>query len=176
MKKLIYLLGTVFILSIITVACQKQDSFSEQDETDLKKKMPKIQICHLKGNGNYNVIEVNKNALPAHLAHGDMVVFGETGKYVLDFLLGTTHYLHDMLITNNSFSGTGGYPADGPYTHTWTVSGIIDNAGNVSFTISYDNSDYYADVVGIFECGSSYGGTWNNATQSGTWTGYYVAD
>jgi len=179
MKKLIYILGVIIGLSLIIIACEKQDNAIEPEDTELKAKKAKkdkINVCHLKGNGNYKIININKNALPAHLAHGDMVVFGETGKYVLDFLSGTTHYVHDMEITDNSFSGTGGYPSGGPYTITWTVSGTIDNAGNISFTIDYDNSNYYGDVEGLFECGNGYGGTWSNDTQSGTWTGYYVVD
>jgi hypothetical protein len=30
-----------------------------------------VGICHLTGNGDYIFIEVNQNAVPAHLAHGD---------------------------------------------------------------------------------------------------------
>lgn len=32
----------------------------------------KVKICHLTGNGDYILIEVNQNAVPAHLAHGDI--------------------------------------------------------------------------------------------------------
>jgi hypothetical protein len=32
----------------------------------------KVDICHALGNGGYNLISVNMNALEAHLAHGDI--------------------------------------------------------------------------------------------------------
>jgi hypothetical protein len=33
----------------------------------------KVNICHVTGNGTYNYISVSSNALPAHIAHGDVV-------------------------------------------------------------------------------------------------------
>jgi hypothetical protein len=42
----------------------------------------KVQICHLNGNGTYNVLTVSQSALPAHLAHGDGLpgaIVGEIG-------------------------------------------------------------------------------------------------
>jgi len=35
-------------------------------------KLPKVAICHLTGNGSYNRIDINGNALPAHQSHGDL--------------------------------------------------------------------------------------------------------
>ena len=34
-------------------------------------KLPKVDICHITGNGKYVLINVSENAKPAHLAHGD---------------------------------------------------------------------------------------------------------
>lgn len=39
----------------------------------------KVDICHFAGNNNYSVISVSTNALPAHLAHGDVVLEDEDG-------------------------------------------------------------------------------------------------
>ncbi len=36
---------------------------------------PKVEICHLTGNGSYILINVSSNALDAHEAHGDMAPF-----------------------------------------------------------------------------------------------------
>ena len=36
-------------------------------------KADKVDVCHVTGNG-FNVISVSGNALPAHQAHGDLVV------------------------------------------------------------------------------------------------------
>ena len=33
----------------------------------------KIKVCHVTGNGTAHVIDIDKHALPAHLAHGDSV-------------------------------------------------------------------------------------------------------
>ncbi len=32
---------------------------------------PKVDVCHRTGNGSYHLISVSRNALPAHLRHGD---------------------------------------------------------------------------------------------------------
>jgi len=45
----------------------------------------KVDVCHVKGNGSYHLINVSEKALPAHLAHGDGQVGGEVpdmGGYV----------------------------------------------------------------------------------------------
>jgi hypothetical protein len=34
---------------------------------------PKVSICHKSGGNSYHVIKVSQNAVPAHLAHGDVV-------------------------------------------------------------------------------------------------------
>jgi len=39
--------------------------------TALAASEPKVDVCHLTGNGSYNLINVSANAVPAHLAHGD---------------------------------------------------------------------------------------------------------
>jgi hypothetical protein len=41
------------------------------------KKADKVDVCHRTGNGTFILINVNGNALPAHLAHGDGVPEGE---------------------------------------------------------------------------------------------------
>ena len=42
----------------------------DDDEEDPKEK---VSLCHLTGNGSYRSIEVSINAVPAHLAHGDVL-------------------------------------------------------------------------------------------------------
>jgi len=37
-------------------------------------KLPKVDICHITGNGKYVKISVSENAKAAHLAHGDGIV------------------------------------------------------------------------------------------------------
>ncbi|HSP73155.1 MAG TPA: hypothetical protein VLN26_12345, partial [Gaiellaceae bacterium] len=31
----------------------------------------KVDVCHLQGNGSYNLINISEKAVPAHVAHGD---------------------------------------------------------------------------------------------------------
>ena len=33
----------------------------------------KVLVCHVVGNGSAHVIDISRNALPAHLAHGDIL-------------------------------------------------------------------------------------------------------
>ena len=37
------------------------------------KKAPKVDVCHATGNGGWNLININGNALNAHLNHGDVL-------------------------------------------------------------------------------------------------------
>jgi|SRR5690349_15493984 hypothetical protein len=34
----------------------------------------KTKVCHVTGNGNAHVIDIDNHALPAHMAHGDSVL------------------------------------------------------------------------------------------------------
>lgn len=93
------------------------------------------------------------------------------GNYVLSFNYLGTPYVHDMTVTTTSgtFSGTGAYPSGGPYVITWTITGTISGS-SISFHIAYDGSSYYVDAVGTIAGDGTMSGTWNNASQSGTWT------
>ena len=46
--------------------------FGVVDDDD-EESAEKVALCHLTGNGSYRSIEVNINAVPAHLAHGDVL-------------------------------------------------------------------------------------------------------
>lgn len=73
MKKLFFLL----LILVLYTSCQKQ--ISEEKISDHIKNVTeqtktfKINICHREGNGNWHSINISANALPAHLAHGDIV-------------------------------------------------------------------------------------------------------
>lgn len=72
MKKLLYL---SFSFLLFFSACQKADTnlLLEANKEMSKGPAGKITICHAAGNGKVSVIEINQNALAAHLAHGDVV-------------------------------------------------------------------------------------------------------
>ncbi len=48
-------------------------------------KAGKVNVCHITGDGTYRLINISKNAEPAHIAHGDAVPGSVVGtKYVAD--------------------------------------------------------------------------------------------
>lgn len=96
------------------------------------------------------------------------------GDWVLRFLYGTTNYDHDVDASvvqqsDGSFTATGGYPAGGPYTHTWEATGTVVRDG-VEFHIVYltGNVGYEAWVQGtISSVDASMSGTWYATGQPG---------
>lgn len=90
------------------------------------------------------------------------------GEWVIDFDFGS-HWIHDMVITDDLFSGRGGYPAGGPYSHPWTVSGTVDG-NTVNMVIIYDGSGYTVVMTGtIAEDGSMGGSCTTSIGQTCTW-------
>ena len=74
MNKLSYLLSFLVSMMIILGSCQKEElTINDQDAYHKKGKKPKVAIYHVTGNGSYHLIYVNENAVPAHLAHGDIL-------------------------------------------------------------------------------------------------------
>ena len=165
-----------FFALLLLMGCEKESTLDVLPVQEISESVSvdtrgsnKINICH-KG----HIINVNSNALNAHLKHGDEVEFGQLGNYNLTYRINGSEYNHEMEITqsdNGSFSGLGRSITTG---QEWTVDGTIDSDGNYSFTLDYTNSSYFATATGTFECdGSGYYGDWGNNSQSGTWTGTY---
>ncbi len=102
------------------------------------------------------------------------VLWDMAGNYTIDFVCtsgcsGT--YTHQMNIASmdlgtGAFSGTGNYQ---PGTPTWTHSGYI-NGSDIDFTIDYDGSTYYVDVIGTIASNGSISGTASNNTQTFNWS------
>ncbi|MFN8289480.1 MAG: FISUMP domain-containing protein [Chitinophagaceae bacterium] len=73
-----YLLASALGVLLFS-ACQKQTANERvspaggKESTDVIAKERKIEICHKAGPNNWHTISININALPAHLAHGDIV-------------------------------------------------------------------------------------------------------
>lgn len=118
------------------------------------------------------------NEVPKYVAFQDVISvyqrsWNVTGVWVLQFDHLGTKYNHDMSIatqTDGSFTGTGAYPAGGPHTITWTVTGTVSNDA-VSMTISYDSpSTYVVTASGTLAGDGTMSGTWSsNIGQSGIW-------
>jgi hypothetical protein len=77
MKKLILLVS----VCLIAFGCSKESNESEStlDSTYDLQRGHKVDVCHQRGNGNWHVINVSQNALPAHLAHGDVLLEDNDG-------------------------------------------------------------------------------------------------
>ena len=78
-----HLVISLLAIMCLLLACTNDSIFSNQglDNTPIDfraKNNIKVTICHLSENGQFNPITVSKNALPAHMAHGDYL-YGEDG-------------------------------------------------------------------------------------------------
>jgi len=77
-----------------------------------------------------------------------------------------------MTITSGSgdIEGTGSYPAGGPPTITWTVTGSVTSIGDVQLIIDYHGSTYEVTADGKVSEDGTLSGTWEDtSSQSGTW-------
>jgi hypothetical protein len=177
MKKVLFLITVLAGIILAVLSCQKDSAISEQqDDNLLKAKMNKIWICHLNGNGNWVMININQNAWPAHQSHGDKLVFPNVGTWEWVFTFNGYDYVHNMYVTavtDDSFSGNGFYTTNTGIT--WNiVNGKINQVGYYTFTIDYDNSNYYLDCNGYYNCDDDGWGDGSNQSQSGTWTLSYI--
>lgn len=72
MKKLLFAVTIILVIS----GCQNEENVptSPSNQIPLQlDKNTKVIICHKTGNGSFIPLEISINALPAHLAHGDIV-------------------------------------------------------------------------------------------------------
>jgi hypothetical protein len=150
MKKLIL----PFLLVLFLVGCETESTDVDNQNLTLElndlKKSPKVKvdICHITGNGSYQVINISENAVPAHLNHGDKVTYSPEGVYVVSYTSGNV-YMHDWNIDffdGANFTGTGGYPAGAdtyvfPYNQV-LVGTVVD--GVITGTTTYENGDVWS--------------------------------
>lgn len=161
MKNLVYLIGVTICTTLLLISCSKQSGELRPDSSEANlKAQQQYVICHLDEDGNWNVITVNENALPAHLGHGDEFYwnFPDVATYQWSVTIDDNEHHLTLNITevgNNYFSGYGVDHYYSPDDKAFTIAdGDINNDGSVSFTVDYDD-DTITDfnVVGSFECG-----------------------
>jgi len=70
---IVFIILLFFSSSCVSHLTSPQSDFSDQFIIQ-KGSNKKVQICHRTENGNFVLIEISKNALEAHLAHGDKIV------------------------------------------------------------------------------------------------------
>lgn len=78
MKRFLLLTGVVAALVYACTEDRITQSFEDNSHslspaTKKSGKSGKVDVCHSMGNGKFNKINVSANALPAHLAHGDVI-------------------------------------------------------------------------------------------------------
>lgn len=179
MKKLFYSLGVIICLSIVFIACETTEVLEPQTEDSMyKASKGKVKVCHSAKNGDWKLINISVNALPAHLAHGDMVYFPSVGTFDFNYYVGAGTYAHTMIIdevSDGTFSGHGYYILNSSIT--WDlVDGTYGEDGNVTFTIIYTGTASGTwHLEGMFTCGDGAGGFATNQ-EGGTWDAMYKMD
>ncbi len=102
---------------------------------------PKVDICHLAGNGSYHVINVSQRSLATHLAHGDGLPGG-------------------AMPGPGSFTGQGFFTSSGGLAEieieysdaTFDADcGVGPPSGSVSFDRSAAGSNYWIGIIEIAE-------------------------
>lgn len=84
MKKYIICSLATLIFGLLLFSCAKVDTKPVKSNLPLDfRSASNVKICHLIGNGEWIDIEVNMNAVPSHLAHGDVILdFDNDGYYL----------------------------------------------------------------------------------------------
>ena len=74
-KKLLYEKVTITLIDCyLNLRLSKGSYKSVTGPTKWKnKKKEKVEVCHKEGNGSYHTITIDADAVPAHIAHGDVV-------------------------------------------------------------------------------------------------------
>ncbi|MEJ2594929.1 MAG: hypothetical protein P8100_07330 [bacterium] len=74
MKRNLCSIALMLAIFLLFTTCQKEQNLvGPSDIEGTLKSSHKVSVYHLTGNGSYQLIEINENALPAHLAHGDLL-------------------------------------------------------------------------------------------------------
>lgn len=98
------------------------------------------------------------------------------GTWTVDLLYGGGHNVHDMTLsqTGGNVTGSGGYPAGGPYTYSWNLTGTT-SADNVNFTVNYVTGapGTVMTMTGTIDSLGHMSGNWTDnygGTRNGTWS------
>lgn len=194
MKKTITLL-TILLLVVFMVGCENSvnpinsdnptTSVSQTDNTGIslakndknqennrERNNVKVEICHLTGNDEWITIEIDENAVQAHLDHGDMYLDGwvvDGGEWQFDFFLSGEHFIHTY-----DFETGDGYVGD----ITSIITQIACPLDWMGFHFNFDDSDEYMVATAYIESDGSVTGNgvlwFENETINtyigGTWT------
>lgn len=75
MKKILLPLAAILFLAAWQLQNSKPATATMQEPASIasSNQNEKVTICHREGNGSSHAITVSINAVPAHLAHGDVI-------------------------------------------------------------------------------------------------------
>lgn len=75
MKKTLLPIVAILFLTAWQLSTSKAAKISPQEPVTIasSSQNEKVTICHREGNGSSHAITVSINAVPAHLAHGDVI-------------------------------------------------------------------------------------------------------
>ena len=126
----------------------------------LAAKTAKVDVCHRRGNGSFHLINVNGNALAAHIGHGD----GQPG----DLVPGATISVIQGLYGGNCGTGFSHDPNFPPFPPI--NFGDSDTTAHLAFICDgQENCDYLIDhtVIGdpFFGCSKDYQAEWACVTK-----------
>lgn len=102
-----------------------------------------------------------------------------TGAYTVAFNLTNdpTLYVHDMNLSQSgsNVTGTGGYPAGGPYSYSWHVTSGTVTGNTLSLTVLYDTgaTGTVMNMTGTIAPNGTMSGTWSDdfgGSRTGDWS------
>ncbi len=121
----------------VTSAAQYQPAGPKTNSstTNNGKKAEKVFVCHKRGNGTFIMININGNALPAHLLHGDGLPEGFVPNH-----------------TDQKFSATCSVVEQKQLMETLTVDSNVDTKADpvVSETVLASTEQYEIEVSGTY--------------------------
>ncbi len=106
---------------------------------------PKVDVCHLRGNGTYILINISENALPAHLEHGD-VLPGEEVPDMSGMVFADDCSMVNVVDVTGTWEGESGISGVLGYEFTMTIS--QEPTGVVTGTIQYTVGGILRYVLG----------------------------
>ncbi len=150
-------LATLFLFA----GCAKdaiQNEETQKDRATDSRTPNLVTICHRLGNGNYNAIQVNANAVAAHLAHGDYLPDADGDGYSaigactgsMDDCDDTNADVHPgatEICDNGIDDDCDGVVDCGDCTYPFFTEASVNN--NAPFFAYYDSDVSVCDILGV---------------------------
>jgi len=189
MKALSYILGLIYLVTIIIFSCSKKvkvDSGTsyKTDQMELTEEKSKYNISYIDEFGVRQINTVIDSSLSILTSHGDLFYddFPELGIYQWAFDLNGKNFTNTMYITEVGDHYFIGYVEDHYYDTMvmWIIDhGTINNDGSITFNVDFSKLLFpYYSFTGSFRCGLGITGSVydNNADSIGSWKAYRIGN